>query len=95
MRQIKMILRHLPISISKVPLLLVYIMLAILSLPFQLLENIIFSGKIRNQKINPSPVFIIGHWRSGTTFLHQLLSNDKQFGYVNFYCGDLNRLRAR
>lgn len=85
MNQVKMILRHLPISLTKVPLLLVVLLLAVLSLPFQLIENLIFSGKIKKQEVNPSPVFIIGHWRSGTTFLHQLLSSDKQFGYVNFY----------
>ncbi|HEX4085420.1 MAG TPA: sulfotransferase [Chthoniobacteraceae bacterium] len=32
----------------------------------------------------PPPVFIVGHWRSGTTHLHQLLSRDPQFGYVTF-----------
>jgi hypothetical protein len=29
-----------------------------------------------------APVFIIGHWRSGTTHLHRLLSQDPQFGFV-------------
>ena len=28
------------------------------------------------------PIFIIGHWRSGTTHLHRLLSQDPQFGFV-------------
>jgi hypothetical protein len=32
----------------------------------------------------PPPVFIVGHWRSGTTHLHQLLSRDPQFGFVTF-----------
>ncbi len=27
------------------------------------------------------PLFIIGHWRSGTTFLHNLLSQDEQFTF--------------
>lgn len=30
------------------------------------------------------PIFIIGHWRSGTTHLHNVLSNDPAFGYVDF-----------
>jgi len=29
--------------------------------------------------MHPAPVFVIGHWRSGTTYLHYLLSKDKQF----------------
>ena len=85
MNQVKMILRNLPVSLARVPLMLLCIFIAILSLPFRLIENLIYLDKIRNQEINKFPVFIIGHWRSGTTFLHQLLSNDKQFGYVNFY----------
>lgn len=32
-----------------------------------------------------SPVFIIGHWRSGTTLLHNLLCRDPQFGYCTTY----------
>lgn len=27
----------------------------------------------------PTPVFIVGHWRSGTTFLHELLATDPRF----------------
>lgn len=30
----------------------------------------------------PAPVFIVGHWRSGTTHLYNLLSRDPRFGYV-------------
>jgi omega-hydroxy-beta-dihydromenaquinone-9 sulfotransferase len=29
------------------------------------------------------PVFILGHWRTGTTYLHNLLSLDPQFGWVS------------
>jgi len=28
------------------------------------------------------PLFVIGHWRSGTTHLHNLLTQDPQFGYL-------------
>lgn len=31
------------------------------------------------------PVFILGHWRSGTTFVHNVLSCDKRFGYCTTY----------
>ncbi len=29
----------------------------------------------------PTPLFIIGHWRSGTTLLHTLMSRDPQFSF--------------
>lgn len=31
------------------------------------------------------PIFIIGHWRSGTTLLHTLLAQDAQFAYPRIY----------
>lgn len=31
------------------------------------------------------PVFILGFWRSGTTFLHELLCSDPQFGFPSTY----------
>jgi hypothetical protein len=31
----------------------------------------------------PPPLFIIGHWRSGTTFLHYLMGQDPQLAYVS------------
>ncbi len=34
---------------------------------------------IKRTSIVKPPVFIIGHWRSGTTFLHQLIFLDSQF----------------
>jgi hypothetical protein len=33
----------------------------------------------------PPPLFILGHWRSGTTLLHNLLALDEQFAYPNLY----------
>jgi hypothetical protein len=35
-------------------------------------------------KIKP-PLFILGHWRSGTTHLHNVLAVDQQFAYPNVY----------
>lgn len=32
-----------------------------------------------------SPLFILGHWRSGTTLLHNLLALDDRFAYPNLY----------
>lgn len=32
-----------------------------------------------------SPLFILGHWRSGTTYLHNLLGRDPQYAYPSLY----------
>jgi len=56
--------------------------IALLSTPFQWYEDLRLAKKIADTPLHPSPVFIIGHWRSGTTFLHNLLSQDPQFACV-------------
>ena len=33
----------------------------------------------------PPPLFVLGHWRSGTTHLHYLLGCDRRFACPNFY----------
>jgi hypothetical protein len=52
---------------------------AIISQVLVMVEAIKYGGKIKRTKIEKPPVFIIGHWRSGTTLLHQLISLDYQF----------------
>jgi hypothetical protein len=51
-----------------------------LGIPFRWYERLKFKTKIQKQKIN-DPVFILGHLRSGTTYIHYLLSKDPQFSY--------------
>jgi LPS sulfotransferase NodH len=47
-------------------------------------ENGAYGRKVASARIKP-PLFILGHWRSGTTYLHNLLSTDGQFAYPNVY----------
>lgn len=56
--------------------------ISLVSTPFQVYESLRLGKKIKNTVLNDSPVFIIGHWRSGTTFLHNALCHDQQFGYI-------------
>jgi hypothetical protein len=43
---------------------------------FSVIEQVFYAKKLKKYKEPASPVFIIGHWRTGTTFLHQLMSLD-------------------
>lgn len=38
----------------------------------------------RSRPLKP-PLFVIGHWRTGTTLLHELLIQDPQFHYPDFF----------
>jgi omega-hydroxy-beta-dihydromenaquinone-9 sulfotransferase len=40
-------------------------------------ETVFSARQIRTVEIDPPPLFILGHWRSGTTHLHNLLSLDE------------------
>lgn len=48
-------------------------------------ERCLFQKQIEQTQIHPAPVFVLGHWRSGTTLLHNLFALDPQFTYPNLY----------
>jgi omega-hydroxy-beta-dihydromenaquinone-9 sulfotransferase len=48
-----------------------------------------FEKAIQKTEITQSPLFILGHWRSGTTYLHNLLSLDSTFGYFSTFHASL------
>lgn len=48
--------------------------------PFNLWERIALNKKLKAVEVDESPIFIVGHWRSGTTHLHNLLHQDSNFG---------------
>ncbi len=50
--------------------------------PFSVLERGSVALARRHAAAMPAPVFIIGHWRSGTTHLHNLLARSPQFGAI-------------
>ena len=48
-------------------------------------QNGLYGERIARTRIDKPPVFVIGHWRTGTTLLHELLSRDPQFTYPDFF----------
>lgn len=50
--------------------------------PFTLTERAIVARRIARGGAMRPPIFIIGHWRSGTTHLYNLMSRAGRFGYV-------------
>jgi hypothetical protein len=62
-----------------IPRLIVLLFNSLLSSFFALVENLRYSRRIKNIVIETAPVFIIGHWRTGSTYLHQLLNLDPRF----------------
>lgn len=38
-------------------------------------------ARVRATELTSHPIFVIGHWRTGTTLLHELLIRDPRFGF--------------
>jgi hypothetical protein len=66
-------------------IIVLYYLQFIFSLPFAFFQFLFYSQKINKTIISKSPVFILGHYRSGTTLLQKLMVSDKQFGYLINY----------
>lgn len=60
-------------------------LVSLMAEPFRLMEQLFYSRKLARMPMPQSPVFILGHWRSGTTLLHNLMCEDKQFAYITTY----------
>jgi len=48
-------------------------------------EKKVYGEKLKSWTAPDDPVIIIGHWRTGSTFLHQILALDEQFITPSFF----------
>ncbi len=54
----------------------------IATIPIRVFERLRFGLPVARHRLTEPPVFIIGHWRSGTTNMHNLMLQDPQFASV-------------
>jgi len=73
------------VSIPYFPRLIYSLFLSSVLSPFRYKDNR-FMKKMADQiKIENDPVFLLGHWRGGTTYLHNMLSKDDRFGFFSTF----------
>jgi len=53
--------------------------------PFRWYELITRDKQVRSHRLKKPPIFILGHWRSGTSFLQTLLAKDPARGFLHKY----------
>ena len=54
-------------------------------------QSVLCAGRIARTKLGDDPIFVIGHWRTGTTWMHELLTLDERHVYPNtFECFNPN-----
>ncbi|HRI20553.1 MAG TPA: sulfotransferase, partial [Panacibacter sp.] len=73
------------ISAKGILLLFVYYIKLILVMPVTFLQYIFYAQRIKRTVITKQPIFILGHYRSGTTYLHKLMAGDTRFGFISYY----------
>lgn len=49
------------------------------------IDQLIYGRRIARVELTEPPIFILGHWRAGTTFLHELLIRDAAHTYATTY----------
>lgn len=69
-------LRHGAVSPRRFPVALLLTSSGLVVEPFAWLQTLWFQRRIQACACPDNPVVVIGHWRSGTTYLHQLLAAD-------------------
>ncbi len=64
------------VDFRRIPNALGITLLALLNTTLRWIQNLQYGWRIRKVVVPEDPVFIIGHWRSGTTMLHELMALD-------------------
>ena len=59
--------------------------LSVMNSTLALGQRLVYGRKIRRQKLAGPPIFILGHWRSGTTLLHEYMILDDRFTCADTY----------
>ena len=59
------------ISLPCIAMAVVISLISVVNTLLWLLQTIIYGRKIARTHISDDPIFVIGHWRSGTTLLHE------------------------
>jgi hypothetical protein len=67
-----------------IPKILYISLIVLFNTPLVIYEALAYGKKIKSQRLLP-PLFILGHARSGTTYLHYILSKDRRFAFGNTY----------
>jgi len=57
----------------------------LISTPFHVYENLKYGRKTEKFSFKKPPLFILGHWRSGTTHLHNMLCQATDAAYITTY----------
>jgi hypothetical protein len=73
------------ISISKLHHSLPWLFRYVALEPYRIYESIKYDRLIETHQLPEDPIFILGHWRSGTSFLQELLALDDRYATCSLF----------
>lgn len=73
------------LSLRKIPQIFFITFIVFFFAPLCIFETLLFNRKIKNIKLEKDPLFILGHWRNGTTYLHELLIRNPNHAYMTVF----------
>jgi omega-hydroxy-beta-dihydromenaquinone-9 sulfotransferase len=76
---------HFAITPRRIGMAIIVFLLSIINLFLWLVQTLIFGRRIKRTELKDDPIFVIGHWRSGTTLLHEFLVLDPRHTYPDTY----------
>jgi omega-hydroxy-beta-dihydromenaquinone-9 sulfotransferase len=76
---------HFAVTPRRIAMAVLILGLSFINLILWLIQIALFGRKIDRTKIEADPIFVIGHWRSGTTMLHELLVLDPRHTFADTY----------
>lgn len=82
---LRLLWSHAGVDVRYLPRVLFVTLTTLLTSPVRLYERVHYGRAVRRTQIQPAPIFIVGHWRTGTTYLHLLLCEDPQLGFVSTF----------
>ncbi len=76
---------RLAVSLPRVGMAVIMIFTGMFNSFLRFAQWVLLGRKIARAEICDDPVFVVGHWRSGTTLLHELMVLDDRFTYPDTY----------
>jgi hypothetical protein len=76
---------HFAITPRRIAMAIIVLTTSIINFFLWALEALIFGRRIKRTELKDDPIFVIGHWRSGTTLLHELLVLDRRHAFPDTY----------
>ena len=77
--------RRFAISPKRWSMVLILAPISVMNSCLRLIQILVYGRRIKRTAIEHDPLFIIGHWRSGTTLLHELMVRDPRHTYPDTY----------